>query len=904
VIVFTDISNAHAAEITTGAITGTVRSVQGAYLADVAVSATAASGRYQARTDSQGAFSILGVTPDTYTVVASHTGYEPGVQAGVVVQIGETQSVSFALTTAVRSIGTVTATGTSFKVGATSDTFIVSGAAARASSPVSASSGLATFTAGTVQGSASSAPGISFDALGNVSTRGGKVDDTVFTYDSVPIPQGLVVNPGGNFVGAQTPTTGVGETTVALAGFESQSDNALGGVVNQVPVLGAYPAQQQAEFGVGSGALFNLASYEFRTATPDLRSRLAVSTTFSSEFLSFGDGRSFYPGEASVVGIGLQDRGLYSLATNYHIALTGHDDVSIAEFNGSASYDQYGSPFAGQTIGLLDGTDANGNPIIFPGSTNQRAPVTSPSRTRGFFNVIKGEWLHSGAHSVERAQIYQSFFGADANGPFWDDNAFGSGAVSLVSMNTGRLTGVQLDGSLARDAQTIQYGIEYRVSNSILDEFVPTNDEYVHSNPTLQTTLSYAGDTWQATRHLAVTATARFFTTHVIPHDGFSYTLAALDPHVSASYKLGSAYALRATYDHNTVAPKPLETDLVDSTNVLANGRLAPFVPLAPERGDDFTYSLEGGGRTQFRMTYFQKFERDRIDAIPPDLRQAVQNGVAPSSAGVPGNVGDLRAKGVEIFARDGQSTLDSNLIRAYSSSGTEFSYNGLNTAALLAAHLFPVSYLPDFSATLSYEFHAGGQLRITPELSYESGYPFGVGRKIWIVSPTNDKTPILVDNDNNVNPGSNYYFLRDPAQPYNASSNPYIATLGTPEGNDPNSLRSAPQTILDLHAEGDIAPHLSASIDFTNLLGEFSPTQIVSNPYLIGPPGYAGGNATWAAYYGMAAGYANPYTLGNGVPTNDGIHQILPWRFGTGGYVGGSWPAARTIQFRVRYRV
>jgi hypothetical protein len=889
-----------AAEINSGVITGVVTGADGKPLADVVISASAPSARYKVKTDARGEFVIVGVSPDTYTISAELGGFESGVDQGVTVIVNQTQQVSFKLTKSLRNLATVTATSKPFSTGSTADTFAITGPGAQARSPVSVSSGLSQFSAGTVQGSASNAPGVEFDDLGNISTRGSKVDDTVFTYDSVPIPQGLVVEPGGNFVGAQTPTTGVGETSVTLDGYGSQSDNALGGIINQIPLTGTYPSKEEVELAIGSGTRFNLASFQYQTATPDLRSRLAVATRFSNESINFGDGASFYPGEASVVGIGLSERGQSSVAVNYHYALTSKDDIGLVVFNGAASYDQYGSPFPGQTYGLLDGTNANGTVIPYPGVANQNQLVTSPARTRGFFDVLKGEWTHTGDHSLERVQIYQSFFGATANGPFWDDNGYGQGAISLVSDNTGHTTGVQFDATDTNPGNTFDYGFEHRVDNSDLDEFVPTSDEYAHSNPTLQTNLGYFGDTWQATTKLALTGTGRVFTTHVIPDLGYSYDVGALDPHFSASYRLGSVYALRATFDHNTVAPKALETDLTDTTNENPNGTF-PFVPLTPERGNDFSYSFEGGGRTQFRFTYFQKFEKDRIDAIPPNLREAVQNGVNPSSIGVPGNVGDLRANGFEVYAKNGPLALNANVVRAFSSSGSEFSYNGLNTAALLVGHLFPVSYLPDLSATLSYEFKPVPHLRITPELSFESGYPYGVGEKIYVL---NGKNVELVNNDNNVDPGANYYFLRNPANPFNAVTNPYIATIGGPEGADPNSLRTPPMTLMNLHLEGDLSKRLSIIVDVNNLFGDFSPVQLVSNPYLVGPPGYKGGNPVYSAYYGTSAGYSTPYTLGNGVPTSDGVHQILPWTFGTAGYVGESWANARAVQIRLRYQI
>ncbi len=84
--------------------------------------------------------------------------------------------------------------------------------------------------------------------------------------------------------------------------------------------------------------------------------------------------------------------------------------------------------------------------------------------------------------------------------------------------------------------------------------------------------------------------------------------------------------------------------------------------------------------------------------------------------------------------------------------------------------------------------------MRATPALSYETGYPYGNGRNTWVVDPVTHR-PVAVPNDNFVNPGYNYYFLRDPSQPYNAVTNPYIGNLGTQEGGDPNTLRTPPQT-------------------------------------------------------------------------------------------------------------
>jgi hypothetical protein len=422
-----------------------------------------------------------------------------------------------------------------------------------------------------------------------------------------------------------------------------------------------------------------------------------------------------------------------------------------------------------------------------------------------------------------------------------------------------------------------------------------------------------------------------------VPSDGSIYNDNFIDPHLSAAYRLSVGWAFRATYDRTSVAPKPLEADRTDSANVGPDGQPAPFVPLLPETANNFTYSIEGGGKTQVRFTYFDEREDNRIDVLPFNFRSAVSAGQNPIGVGVPTNAGELRAKGAELWLKRGGFSFDANYIKAYSSSAAQFAFNGLNAAAVAAGHLFAVGYVPDFQAIASYEADfVNRRVRVTPSLSYESGYPYGNGSKIWIFDAKGQ--PIQVDNDNNRNPGYNYYFLMNPACPLNQvprrplhnsacvpGYNPYIATLGTGEGVDPNTLRTTPQLFTSLHIEEDLSKQVTAILDVSNLFGVSTPQQLLGNPYLVGPPGYAGGNPYYAYWYAQndgcptnKAGNAicpagTTYGYGNGIPTNyfpgaspgqNHIRQSVPWSYGTNSYVALGYPMARSVQFRLRYRL
>jgi hypothetical protein len=906
---------AGAAEATTGFIVGTVIATSGAPIANAAVTAASPSGRYSVVTDSRGRFLILGVVPDTYIISAEAAGYQASTQNDVRVLSGQQQKTTISLQSTLRTIGAVRATSPSFAVGSASDSFSISGAAARAQSPTTSSSGLSSYAQGTVQGAIAGVPGVILDPFANVILRGGRVSDAVFDYDSVPVPQGLIAEPGGNVDGAQLPTTGIASTNVVLAGYSNESDNGLGGVVNQIPAVGTYPGSTNVELADGLGTKFQLSAIEILGATPDLKWRYALASTFGNEYLKYGLGNAFYAPEAGTYGLALQSRGEYSIESNVHYAATPKDDLSVLALVGQAEYNQYDSPFAGETIGALDGTTAGGAPVTYPGETNPNAPVNFASGLRGYYDVIKGQWQHTGSNIFTRVQVYQSQYGSSSGGPFWDENGFPNGTFSLFQRSALRENGLNFDNEAVYGIHQIRFGAEYRTNTSHLDQVVPTAGEFITSNPTINSYLAYLGDTWSIGDRLEISGTARATHAHIKPSVGFAYDTGAIDPHLGASYRLGSHYALRANFDHINVAPAPLEADRVDSTNVDANGNQAPFVPLAPESANDLTYTFEGGGRTQFRLTYYQKYEQNLIDVLPYNFKSATSSGLNPGGVGVPTNIGNLRAGGAELYLKNGGFSLDSNFIRAYSSSASQFSYNDLNAPAIAAGHLFPVSYEPNFTSTLAYEFNERKNgLRLTPSLSYQSGYPYGNGKEAWIFSPTTGK-PIQVPNDNYVNPGANYYFLADPSEPFNAATNPYIGNLGTNEGNDPNTLRSTPQLLVNFRIEKDITKRLTVIVDVANLFNTVTPTAYQVNPYLIGPPGYKGGNTAYANCYGqVVAGTVpcapgppagtTPYTLGNGIPTNDGVTQSAPWSYGTDGYIPQSYPLGRTVQVRVRYRL
>jgi hypothetical protein len=901
------VQRADAAELVTGAILGSVSSTTRSPIANARVSAFAPSGRYSGTTDAGGHFTILGVAPDTYAVRVEASGFEPA-NATVIVLPGDHERLTVVLLAKLKEIAKVEAKNQPFTVGNTSDVFAVQGESAQAGTPQASSSGLANYSRDSVQGAISNVPGVQQDSFANVIVRGGKVQDTVYDYDSVPVPQGLIAEPGGNIVGAQLGTAGVGSETLTLGGYNDVSQNALGGVVNEVPLTGTYPGTETFEVADGVGAQLGEMKFTEQEATPDLRWRYALSTTTGSEYFAYGDGHTFYPAESGTYGLGFQTRAQYAIAGNVHFAATPKDDLSAVFLTGAAAYQQYDSPYQG-----LQWSTFNSPTASFPGQpANPNQQVDTPSIARGTYSIEKLQWVHDWQHSLGRLQFFQSQVGAVADGPEWDDLSFPDGVISLYSMQYQREDGVGYDFEDQANAQhDFRAGAQYDVNTSSIYQIVPTVPQIVTAAPRLNQYLAYTSDTWSVTPEFSVMGSLRYVGQHAQTSDNppVIYGDGALDPHLALAYTFAGLNGLRATFDHNSVPPLPLEVQRTcvpasacsNDSGGKANGAVPSF-PLAPETSDDYAFSYERGGKTQVRLTYFVELEQNVIDVLPTNYRNALNAGESPNAIGVPTNAGQLRSHGMELWVHDGGFTLNANYNHTLSSSIYQFAFNDLNAPAILAGHLFPANYIPNFTATASYQFDfLRRRLRVAPMLSYESGYPYGNGTKVWEI--VNGK-PEQVPNDNYVNPGYNYYFLKNPSLPYNVATNPYIANLGTNEGADPNTLRSVPQTLVSLHVEGDLSPRLTAMLDVVNLFATATPTQLQGNPYLIGPAGYAGGNLLYEKAYGAQYCKRCLYTLGNGIPTNDGESPAVPWQYGLAGYVPEAYPMARTALIRLRFRL
>lgn len=260
---------------TTGIIKGNVTDARtSAPIANVRVTAAAASGNYTATTDSHGFYSMAGVYPDTYTVSFQAQGYEPSSQPGVLVFADQTATANSAMTKQLTTIAHVTSRsiGGAFQPNQTVDTYTVTAQQANQ------------FLGNNINLSESqlitSLPGASSDSSGYPVIRGGRENEESFQFEGIPYTDAFTnqfVNtlalPGLGLQSAQL-TPGVSNATVSTQGT---------GALNLIVKRGTYPGFANAQLAIRTPEFTHSLNFEYGFATPNGK---------ISDYLSYA-GRNF-----------------------------------------------------------------------------------------------------------------------------------------------------------------------------------------------------------------------------------------------------------------------------------------------------------------------------------------------------------------------------------------------------------------------------------------------------------------------------------------------------------------------------------------------------------------------------------------------------------------------------------
>jgi hypothetical protein len=267
-IVLSSIAPAFAVGGQTGNVSGRILDDGGKPVANATIQFVSPSGRYNAKTDGNGYFNLLGLISDTYTVAISVPGFAVFTQSGINVPGGDTINLgSVRLSRVIKTIGNVTARSASsaFTPNQTVPQFTVGGeqleaAQGKKSNPDLSSALLAV-------------PGFQQDSSGNLILQGSQTGQIRYQVDGIDISQPASeqsISP--NFL------NGVRSLQVVPGAGDPSQGDAGAGVVNLLMKRGTYPAfgtidleaatrpfdhQFNAEYGIATqnGALSDYISF-------------------------------------------------------------------------------------------------------------------------------------------------------------------------------------------------------------------------------------------------------------------------------------------------------------------------------------------------------------------------------------------------------------------------------------------------------------------------------------------------------------------------------------------------------------------------------------------------------------------------------------------------------------------
>jgi hypothetical protein len=276
---------------TTGNIEGRVTDQNGNGVSGARVTVTSPSQALTVTSGASGYYSVLNLSPDTFSVTASKDGYDSATVYGVTVIADQSTAADVRIRTTVRTIGHITTTAAATVVSktVTGDLYAVN--ATQINNSQGASGGAETLYSqngivGTLPGvnryAVGSGPG--YGGQGQLSIRGGAPDQVGYELDGIPLNRGFDFYNGTSFS-----TNGLASLEVYTGGAPADSGRAMSGYINEIISRGKYPGGGDITALVGSPLFNHTAQLDVYGATPDNRFTYYVSTLATNNYVNFGD---------------------------------------------------------------------------------------------------------------------------------------------------------------------------------------------------------------------------------------------------------------------------------------------------------------------------------------------------------------------------------------------------------------------------------------------------------------------------------------------------------------------------------------------------------------------------------------------------------------------------------------
>jgi hypothetical protein len=268
-----------------GRIEGTVRDDKTkAPIAGVAVTAKSSSAVYRTVTNAKGAFTILGVVPDTYVLSFDAKGYLHGAYPGVTVLADSAQRVEMTLSRSLSTIARVTSHSMSsaYQPQQTEDSYSFN------STSIEQVMGHA-FNEDQTE-LLRSIPSVTVDRTGTVDIRGGLSFQTAYQYEGIDYtePQRNLQNSFAN-VSNFGLLNGIGSVQLIPGGGDATHGDTGTGLISYHAKRGTYPGFGSLDFQLNQFPQYNQIGGEYGIGTPDGRFSNYAAFTGIRQWFQYGD---------------------------------------------------------------------------------------------------------------------------------------------------------------------------------------------------------------------------------------------------------------------------------------------------------------------------------------------------------------------------------------------------------------------------------------------------------------------------------------------------------------------------------------------------------------------------------------------------------------------------------------
>ncbi|HZZ65116.1 MAG TPA: TonB-dependent receptor, partial [Candidatus Baltobacteraceae bacterium] len=434
---------------TTGNITGTITDTSGKPVADVKVTAAAPSQTQTTTSNASGFYSLVNLTPDTYTVSFQKEGLQPASVPGITVQQDFTATLNQRMQTEIKTIASVRAVGSSnlVKPNQGSDEYTIAGKQlTAATNPLGTHETLYQWLAIT--------PGVTgtgFPAQPRV--RGGQVTDLGYEFEGIPIQDRIT-----GFFTTNLSNIGLSNVEVYTGGLPASGSTNGTGYFNSVLKTGTYPGFYTLAYQASTPETNNYLTFEYGGATQNKKFSYYIGFDGVNSQNQYDYGETTYP---NVLLYGYNGPGpvrTRDWVSNFHYRPDQNNDIQFVLTNSLGEFDynyllnkSQGEP---PSLALQPCPGAVANPNTATGGSGGTAPNGQSCPVGLYFSPLSSGtgniWHHYGGigkiqwnHNINDHSFFDLRFAenfnqyifdqplADPNIPSLENNPYFNWAANL-----------------------------------------------------------------------------------------------------------------------------------------------------------------------------------------------------------------------------------------------------------------------------------------------------------------------------------------------------------------------------------------------------------------------------------------------------------------------------------------